>query len=112
MELRHDGESVIYFYMVGERTLHGWRRGIQYGERDLRVVYSRIIPRIHVTVIDGSLSSPGDLWGGIDYLLRVFLLAGGALIGAAMVALSARLPSTIPRKWRLYLGLDREGGRG
>ena len=74
-------EPVLYVYFVeGEDALHrrsdpwrGWRRGLQWGGQEVSIIYSPILPRVHVLSTTRGLSQPGALWREADYLLRLGL---------------------------------------
>jgi len=70
-----DTGPVLYFYRVEDKTYHGWRRGIQWGEQPLAVVYWAAWPRIHVTGLRPAVEVAPDLWRDPDYLVRIVLLA-------------------------------------
>ncbi|NOY80993.1 MAG: hypothetical protein GXP31_08305 [Kiritimatiellaeota bacterium] len=75
-----DQGPVLYFYRVNDVTYHGWRRGIQWGEQPLAIVYLGAWPRIHVTSLRPDLPGPSALWRDADFLLRL------ALVGCAFLA--------------------------
>ena len=56
-EIRDDGGPVVYFFNVDDTTYHGWRRGIQWGEQEITVVYSPLLPRGHLTSVRPGLAS-------------------------------------------------------
>jgi len=79
-----DAGPVLYFYMIGNATYHGWRRGIEWGEQPLTVVYSPIWPRIHTTTPNLGLRAPRDLFQEPDFVLRLLLAVVGTGGGVAL----------------------------
>lgn len=104
--IRPEGEPVIYFFNVGETTYHGWRRGIQWGEQSLAVVYCHFMPRLHLTSLRSSMATPRALWQETDFLLRVVLGTFGSLTGLLLTLYGERLPTSLPKGWRFLHGLD------
>ena len=105
-ELTSAEDPVLYVYQVGEQTHHGWRRGLEWGKQEITVVYSPAMPRYHFIAVAPRMTSTMRLWGEIDFLLRVFLLAGGTAIGLGLVVWAEKVPSSLPRGWTFLPGLD------
>ena len=104
--IRSEGAPVIYFFNVGELTYHGWRRGIQWGEQPLTVVYCHFLPRIHLTSLRPGLTTPHALWNEVDFLLRIALGGLGTAAGLLLVFFGEALPTSLPKGWRFLHGLD------
>ena len=104
--IRSEGAPVIYFFNVGETSYHGWRRGIQWGEQPLAVVYCRFLPRMHLTSLRAGITTPRALWEEADFLLRAFLGTLGSATGLLLVLYGDRMPTSLPKGWHFLHGLD------
>jgi len=103
-----DGAPVLYSYLVQGHPYHGWRRGIQWGDQELSVVYSPFLPRYHLTSVKPRIRTARALWREIDFLFRIGILTLGTLVGLLLVLNAERLPTALPRGWSLLPGLGRD----
>jgi len=94
-----DNGPVLYFYMVNGETYSGWRRGIQWGEQPIAVLYSPLWARVHVTSTDASLQTPRAWLRDPDFLLRLALWGTVLAFGLVTLVLGARLDGAI--RWML-----------
>ncbi len=85
-----DNGPVLYFYMVRGATYSGWRRGIQWGEQPLAILYSPFWPRIHLTSTNPKLRSPRAWLREPDFLLRLGLCGALLLAGAGLLVFGPR----------------------
>jgi len=85
------GAPVPYTYSVGALIYDGWRRGIECGAEKLSVVYSPVLPRVHVVSARPGLASARALWVEPDYWLRLVLAGAGMALGWGVERLWRRL---------------------
>jgi hypothetical protein len=111
-EIPEAGAPVLYVYHVAGTSSQdppgfGWRRGIQWGGQEISVFYSPLHPRMHFASLTPRLTDPSGLWCDVDFLLRIALFGGPAVLCLILALFGHRLPTALPHGWNFLHGLER-----